>query len=1112
MAMRKEQKNSVIQSAHINGNGNQINQTFIINQDNRTGILGRLFNKAPNNIPSSDSSSSPALGNSKILKPIRRSFRFERFSDTTALLDDLVFCDLQSFDEDVQREAISLYCWALYMLNEFARGLEFIAQLPEWAKELEITKVWRALITEEIQDSGGAELLRLLDECPNSGLLLYFCLMGPHEELKDKARERVAILIEENDPAIIKKLSNVLQYLTIAAINEADFTQAESYLELVQFDCDETYLTRMLPLLLALKRIEVEPEVECHGHVSVSQIRSLIEIKSELLDAISKAEADGFNFLDAKAMLVCVLTHLRRHKEALKVMSVEDLEKCSVDIIQTITGCYQEESDWPGMLDFIEKLSPEGSNQLNLVKAVALVNLGRDSEISDLEISDEWSAVLNDDGSVTLTDIDDLFLSIQLAKNRLSSPELCDDAKSYLIGLMDESLDVRYRFMLAEALSIAKLEEESFRVLDKLFQKFDPGIGAAQRAYIFMLLRRNKRKQVESIFRAIGEEVIFEYLEWTDIYIEFLASTQGLNSLAPKLEQAVAKYDRLGLKNRLIHTYLNLGENESKLQALFDQWGITQCEDIVESVGYLQLAVDYMPLDKLIHEMYRIYLRYGHRHVVQKGAAYFFFHPKLSGKYSPECPYMDEVTVPSAVVFDNNKSHVDEMFLIEAAFNDGAYSLAKRPSEIDAKSIIGKSKGDTVSIGNESKVIKEIIHPHIWMARHAIQNLSKFPRENGVWMLHHEVGDDPVDKLTEFLKPFEEEKGRRYKQAISGTLPMGCMLAGQYGNHIQAWLQFMLWEHEEYSYLPLNNFDSSVLNNKVLVLDPSAVCSLFVFTSAWQNIPPGSLKLVEALIDQVRDFDDEHMMHKIQDKSGIDELVRNAINYELAAIPETDPSATISELLNMIDPATRDSLIACFGHDERVFVSDDPWMRDLATACGLLSLSSFDVLRWAINNNFALGAQYINAVDGFKEISKGYFRPNQYPVAYVAHLLIEGDKEPNEPNVPLKNFVVDFDFTKENIANILLTITSVSESVIGKDRILELFDLFNATRSNLLKMITKVILTEAHMYESHKLVIAISDIAEAFGIPITMPSGPCSPTYALQVVTQKLYDYVRQNC
>ncbi|UHQ54772.1 hypothetical protein [Microbulbifer sp. YPW16] len=1066
-------RKNINQSVAIEGDQNNVNLTVNVSPG-LAGVFG--LGKWLGNLMSRPVPVHNPIGESLLTAP-RKALRLNRYQEAISLLENLVFDhDLSNFNSEVLSDAISLYCWALYSLEKLADCLQFLGQVEGAVGCHRAIDVWRAITKDKIQGVEGDVFKSLIEKYQDSAVLIYYLMGCDKPEFQLLAREKISHAIEDGDSEKLKKLSGPIQLLVLDAIARESFDEARAYLSHVHLDIVEDYLKVMLPTYLRLKEIIALELVSHNVHIPASVLRELHQIKRELLESVKEAEGDGYDYLEGKSLLVLAYALLSEYSKAVDVLSLNQLLSSPVDVVRTVALCYQGMEDWQGMVTFIDSLPSEITDNLHNEKFVALMNSGRKSEAEGLEVNPSVGAALNAE-SADLYSVTDKHYAIQLAVAKIINFDQREEGVGYLKHLLSQETSITERFYLAIALHSVGLSDESFNLLSSVFEGVEFGLGHAQWIYLKLLLEKNFQKSLSRAFGKIGEDIIFSDKNVADIFLNFTLSTKGPSEALEKLEAASEKVDSVFIKFHILHLCYLLNNHE-KVRQWVSEWGVPENASDYQVLCYLQFCGGIIDTLSIYERLYNIYKRNGHRHEIQKLVMVFFFNPIWLDRSAVLADLKPDKESFAAYVLDD----ASEIILIDSQVANGPLTLAKGPDDVPA--LKSASVGDEVELEGATRKVSAIIHPYLWMRRHAMTSLSKRPEETGVFQLAVGAGGEVVEEFRKFIATSDEQRESVLQEVLDTGFPLALSLVGSDGNHLRAWRSVHEFAPKRSVNVVHRDLELDCLEGKKLILDPGAIYTIFCRTSLWERL---EVSVVPSAAYMCHEFSEHQSVTR---GSGIDDLTKNFDRYEISTIPAEDPKEEVVEILNNLDVVTKDSFLSCLGYGDRIFVTDDPAIIEVANHVGLEAVSTFSVIKAKMLDCHQSGVSYNDFAQTYIELCDSCFSVKSFPVMLLSYLL--GEECPRDVALRfIDSSLREIPLTEDNVRNLAFSILIAGPQSSTAMKLSHMFrHLQEADRRGFAKHASIDIFRAQAGFSDSAKIAAIMLLVEAFSIPGVRPLGP----------------------
>lgn len=884
-----------------------------------------------------------------ILLGILESEDFPNLSANTQRLSSIVYCDL---------------CW---QIGELRQAADFISKQHEELKSFRSIKAWHFWLQHNLGDTDGLDGLQALQKVyPESPTILNLSVMAGGE-LRESAFEAITKLYENGKLLSSDDYRILLLHLANNASDAGSLTQAREYLRHVTPRCEtEVYTLQHMDLVYRVQGILKEPCCSGLDHISVSDWQEIKEIERKNNEVIEQSESVNHIFHDAYTLRSLLLALQGKHREAINAVGSGLYLGMNAVSLRNIGNCYQHMGDWVGLEEFILSLPMKYQTSLADLHFISLINQGKRREAAELDgVPEQLKSLLHEtdenSGSVQLDEIADLHLGIQIARNRHLETQ-AEESIAYLLSIDTAALDIQTRFNLAEALLDCKCDTEALSHYECIFIELGAGIGNHFARFINLLLKNGRRSLASSYIDQCPDEMIFSSLLLTKVYINYLAETQGIKALIETLTPHATNAEYLWLKTAWLKSALMLNET-IRARKMIEHWGLAPEGDPSEVAEYLLLASRCLPRDRINRSLYELFHSNSRNINVQKACFSFYFN---FGEKAEQPAELEVALSPCAVLLDDEAVLIDDSL---SGTNSPYYYTSNDELVAD---FIGKSKGETAQFNGRAVEIREVVTTDTWMAKKAIEELSKRPKTTSIFMVSGRSTEDAVAEIVENVRSGAEASRQQLMTSTDGKAPILFRLSRTPSDTLRAWLSVLFYEkgNKLAQEIELSHQSKQTLNDaETLVLDPTSACTLSICphsltqllqTGIRLSIPPSvhqiftsTLQLDKAIQPSGTlgwDFDEARAVYTESAtdlKKPCESFLRHIENQKIeiiSAIPNVDIPTNTLQLIQLLDEGSRDAIFSCYGHRNRILVSDDPYIRKIANQLGIKSTCTLNLL------------------------------------------------------------------------------------------------------------------------------------------------------------------------
>lgn len=890
-----------------------------------------------------------------------------------ALLEELLKMDaIGNIAKKTQVLAAAVYCDICMQMGVPAEALAWLTSLPGELREERVLIAWRGWLKFATGDSSGLEDLENIQKVyPESPTILTLSIFAGGA-LREKAVKVLQSWLSAGDYSDIDTYRVPLLHYSNALATSGEYEAALEYLALIQPKSDiEDYKLEYMRLEFIAQEITAKPNISNLDHIPVEDWNNICDLSQAVDTVITRAREIGHDFHQAYALksLLCSLLH--RYEEAINVVPVDSFSVIDEVALKNIANNYQVLDDWAGLENFILNLDPINRRLLSDHHFIALINQGKYGLAKELEgVAEGLNAVLDEvqgdnEKEIELGAIKDVALAVQIARNRFLRS---DDSHSLDFLKSLDPTGLQDRFLLAEALVVCGCEGEALGIYEPIFADLGAGIGSHFTFFLKILNERGRRALVSEYIDQLPQKLIYSVPGLTQFYIYFLQVLRGRKAVFDELSGLVEALDDLWLKSVWIRSASNIASKDEILERI-RHWGYKPSGRLEDRADYLSLAAKYSSDPEVRSELYRLFHSNSRNLSVQRACFNAFFlstlHDAGEGHEPPE-----NVSSACAVTLGGQTLLIDD-------------SLRGSPSphyllsgDESVANLIGRRRGDEVEYLSEVVVITEIQDRETWLARYVIGELAKRPVTNSIWKYESSTPEAGVEKILEQVRSQAEDARAQLAAAVDGQAPILCRLQGFSERFFESWIDVL---YSKYSATLEQSVDLSEGNRlkissaKCIVLGPCSGSSLALCPHSLNRLVSSSLQFAmpATVSEGFRASGD--MRPKSEGRLGWDFALNKAVLSEaggdefrayeqitlvldaggiaeVAALPNGDIPRLSLQLIQLLDPPTRDAMFSCYGFSDRVLASDDPWVRRLANSIGIKSVSSLELVMLAVQS------------------------------------------------------------------------------------------------------------------------------------------------------------------
>ncbi|WP_067584887.1 tetratricopeptide repeat protein [Endozoicomonas ascidiicola] len=907
------------------------------------------------------------------------------------------FC---SFDPKRRKSIGNTYLNFCWIRKNHVEALEWHSSLPDEIQLVTEFRAWKTLIDRDANDSDVTDTLKGLFWIEKSNPTVLSVLMESGiDELQEPVAEVLRAWLEDNE-----KTSSSDNYYAFTCLAEYEsekqnFEQARKALDAIRHHTEEGVYNslkfRLFYAQINFTEITSNPSlIECI-HLPISLYAPLRAIEDEVQDIVQKYRELNFHQVNALDTLAVIKSLLYKPEEALEIYKDLEVQELPTEIITHVLGCYQEVNDYEAIVNVIESLSEEKQSKLNNYWTLALISLGRwDKALEVCPLDAPERKLIDSELTMSLEDIDDLYYSMQMAYHKYNAAADDEEKKSscieFLLGLTPQKL--RYRITRAYYLFQCEQAEVAIELYEEIFTEVGAGYGRAFADFMYALQQTNLRKRSDFWFSKFSNETPLEaYMPLKHHHLTFIQITKNIAAFKKEIEKTIGKIPEkfaLPYRTRWIQATLQHKNWKQQVQDKVQKWGLWPEGRLNDQLDYLRVVSHCLEPEEVFPEWYKQILEQPREADLLEN--YILYILSLHGKNATF-----DWTYTGDVVQDKCAVELSDGEIL--VFDTEASSISKVSDVLSsdiryAQDFIGKSVGDTVS---DNLTIQAIYSPYLWAYKYAEKQLPKYKdsdRFHQISVPKNGTPEEMLAPLMDLLKQKADYIAGIEQTIFDNKLPYLTVM-GHIANNVQAWNTFLTKDTDQrfgFSYSIDQHLLYSLKGKTKAVLDITVLVGLGILygkpdliQKLWPEVAAVSQAIQQIFYDREEaigiqpnnmtmgwdralnaptksSHSEESVQKYISNCSVIIEAYDEKKITAIDSVPAHEITDADKKLIEILEASSRDSLLACYGHEDRFFVTDDPNLASLSQRIGITTLNSCQLM-------FMMYANKVIDLDEFSE-------------------------------------------------------------------------------------------------------------------------------------------------